>query len=216
MTVLTFAPVELDEAARERTRASFRTVWDHLVPSAVPPRVDALLCFGSRDRSVARAAAGHFLADRAPWALVTGGARFPDGVTEADRFAEDLVAHGVPADRIVKEERARHTGENVQLGMQVLRARGLDPRSVALVCWPLAARRALATFGFHEPDVEAWAAPSRDDETQYLRASPRVVAAALGEVGRLERYGAAGLINPVPTPPAVDEAARHLRAHLGR
>ena len=96
---------------------AFGVVWDHLVPADDPVPADAVFCFGSRHRRVAAVAARLHLDRLAPWVLATGGSDDdPDGLTEGDRLAAELTGLGVPAERIVVERSARHTGENVTLG----------------------------------------------------------------------------------------------------
>lgn len=195
-------------------RHAFATVWDHLVVEDPLRAADAAFCFGSRDRRVAPVAAALHRRGLAPRVLVTGGADPSLGVAEADRMARALRAGGVAADRIVVERAARHTGENVALGVAALRAVA-PARRLLLVSWPLAARRCRATFGARHPEVEVVSVPALPAAGVRWGPTWRRVRLALGEIDRLERYGASGDVAVVPVPRPVRDAVAELRAGLG-
>lgn len=73
----------------------------------------------------ARHAARLYHAGRAPAVLVTGGAN-PPGAPESEASAmfRILVRDGVPAERVLVEDRARNTAENARLSAGLLHARG--------------------------------------------------------------------------------------------
>ncbi|NLV56894.1 MAG: YdcF family protein [Acidimicrobiales bacterium] len=199
---------------------AFGVVWDHLVPADDPVPADAVFCFGSRHRRVAAVAARLHLDRLAPWVLATGGSDDdPDGLTEGDRLAAELTGLGVPAERIVVERSARHTGENVTLGVRAL-TDVVAPRRLLLVSWPLAARRCRATFRAHHPDVEALAVPALPRPGVRWAPTWRRIGFALGELDRLDRYARSGFLVAGEIPPAVADAATILRSaravHDGR
>ena len=194
--------------------AAFEAAWDHLVVEDPIEPVDALFCFGSRHWRVPERAAALFAQGVAPLVVVTGGPSTLGDASEAERFAADLMAAGVPEDRLVLEHRARHTGENVVLGLARLR-RHVDPQRLALVSWPLAARRCRATFARLAPEVVVSSAPALRRPGDRWRPTLRRIRFSLGELDRLERYGAEGLIAPEVRPTAVRDAVPVLRAALG-
>ncbi len=199
-------------AGRAERDRLFRTLWDHLVTRTPDPRGDVLFCFGSRHAGVPRRAAELHHAGAAPWILVTGGGPSPTGTSEAGWFAEALVAHGVAPERIVADHQARHTGENVRFGMDRLADAGLAPQRAVLVSWPLSARRCLATFTRHHPEVRVDSAPAGPPPGLCWPARSRAVRAALGEYERLQRYADLGYLHPQPRPGEVVDAACRLRA----
>ncbi|MFB7906760.1 YdcF family protein [Kitasatospora sp. NPDC056076] len=75
-------------------------------------RLDAAL-----ERFAAEEAAGH-----APLLLVTGGKGPHEDCTEAGAMARYLVARGVPAERIRREERAVNTAENLRFSATLMAA----------------------------------------------------------------------------------------------
>lgn len=70
-------------------------------------------------------------AARHPAALVvvSGGLGFGQTVSEAQVMGDYLRARGLPAQRIVQEERSTSTQENLRLSAPLLRERGLTPAS---------------------------------------------------------------------------------------
>src|SRR5690348_651006 len=89
---------------------ALHVLWRYLVVSGSPTSADVLFCFGSRDLGVPRRAAELYRHGCADTVVVTGGAAL-GGMTEGETFADVLVAHGVPRQRIIVEHRAQHTGE---------------------------------------------------------------------------------------------------------
>lgn len=199
--------------------AAFAVVWDHLVDGgsgggSSVGRADALFCFGSRDRTVPAHAAALWARGLAPLVVVAGGGPADDGPAdrdrrEADAFAADLVARGVPRSAVVVERASRHTGENVVAGMASL-AGVADVRSLLSVSWPLAARRCRATFARHHPELVVRSAPAIDGDRRWPRTA-RTVRAALGELDRLRDYVALGYLVAPPPPGDVLAAADLLR-----
>jgi uncharacterized SAM-binding protein YcdF (DUF218 family) len=134
---------------------------------------------------------------------------------EALVFKDEMTTHGVPAAVITTEVNALNTLENVRFGMTALRAAGEAPRSALLVAKTFAMRRCLATFARQHPGVTARGCPPAGSLTTQ-RDRPRAAFAArlVGELRRLDQYGAAGDIDPQETPRAVREAARRVEALL--
>lgn len=214
----TAAPGRSD-ADEQGLDAAFAVVWDHLVDGGSTRRgplgrADALFCFGSRDRTVPAQAASLWARGLAPLVVVAGGGPAGDGRDrdrrEADAFAADLVARGVPRSAVVVERASRHTGENVVAGMASL-ARVAEVTSLLSVSWPLAARRCRATFARHHPEVAVRSAPAIDGDRRWPR-TDRTVRAALGELDRLRDYVALGYLVAEPLPAGVVAAADRLRA----
>lgn len=199
----------------EELDAAFGAVWAHLVDADRPPRgaADALFCFGSRDWTVPAHAAALHARGAAPLVVVTGGGPIGDGRREADAFASDLVARGVPVEAIVVERRSRHTGENAEAGMRALAEVAEGVASVIAVSWPLAARRCRATLAKHHPELDVTSAPAIDGTGPWSRTG-RTVRAALGELDRLRDYVGLGFVASEPIPAEVQAAADLLRASI--
>ena len=111
---------------------------------------EVIIVLCSHDTIVAERGAELVLAGWAPLLVFTGGlgtiTRHLWSDPEAERFARIAVAMGVPADRILIENRATNTGENVAFTRDLLTSRGLDPDTFILVQKPYMERRTFATF----------------------------------------------------------------------
>jgi uncharacterized SAM-binding protein YcdF (DUF218 family) len=144
--------------------------------------------------------------------LATGGSRGRTAThrTESEAFGAALEEAGVPRERVIVEQRANNTGENVALGMQALAARGIEVRSTALVAWPLSTRRCSATFARAFPHVRTYPCPSSCDFPSAPRAGQRLLEAALAELRRLRHYPQLGYIAPQEIPSAVRQAESRL------
>lgn len=175
---------------------------------------DAIIAFGGRDLTVADQAARLHREGRAPWVVATGGVPFDARRSEAEAFADHMVQLGVPRERILIESCSRHTGENVQFALDLLRQRADVLRTLLAVPWPFAARRAAATLRRQAPQVDVICAPDRMGPGGRRPFGPRAVRVALAELDRLDRYVAAGFIDVQPVPARVRSASAVLAAEL--
>ncbi len=72
------------------------------------------------DRALDLAASRAWCPDGAATIVVSGGQGEDEAVTEASAMAEYLVARGIPADRVLLEDRATTTTENLQLSVALM------------------------------------------------------------------------------------------------
>src|SRR5262245_12425386 len=99
--------------------------------------VDAALVFGTglgwKAATRLRTAEALFDAGLIRQAIVSGGVPMHDGsgMTEAEWLKARLVAHGVPVDRVLVENRATNTHENAAFSLPIITANGI--RSIVLV-----------------------------------------------------------------------------------
>lgn len=129
----------------------------HLIDTPLQP-ADLLFVFGTRwdvDERVAEAArlwrVGYFRR-----AIVSGGVTPGDAHSECDVITEKMIARGIPADIILREDRAMNTGENVIFSLPVIDAAiGLrNIRRVICLGNTWTARRYPMTLHRHWPEVE--------------------------------------------------------------
>lgn len=125
-------------------------IWDyHHVNHQLAP-ADCILVLGSHDTRVAERGAELFLQGYAPLLVFSGGlGRLTDGMwdePEADKFARIARDMGVPADKILTENRSTNTGENIALTYALLRKNNIAVKRMILVQKPYMERRAYATF----------------------------------------------------------------------
>lgn len=140
--------------------------------------------------------------DMFSYALVTGGATLGDPATEAKVLRDGMVAFGVDPDRIMLEERATNTGENVTLSLPIIdMTLGLENvRSLIAVGKLFTSARYLMTLERYWPDVEKMLAPVHVDRhpPQEWHAHAESREKVLAEWGKLEAYKNAGMIAPWP------------------
>ena len=111
--------------------------------------------------------------------IVSGGVSVKNvGLTEAEWFKEELIALGVPADRIFLENQATNATENVEYALSILKQQGFT--SIVLVMSDftgirahLTAKRALLGY---EIDIYNSHAPSSGLESMGLVAYQRRLA----------------------------------------
>ncbi|MGV3589553.1 MAG: YdcF family protein [Adhaeribacter sp.] len=125
-------------------------IWDyHHVNHNLAP-ADCILVLGSHDTRVAERGAELFLQGYAPLLIFSGGlGRLTDGLwtePEADKFAQIARDLGVPADKILVENRSTNTGENIALTYALLQKNDISVKRMILVQKPYMERRAYATF----------------------------------------------------------------------
>ena len=206
-----------------RLRASVERIWNYHQLGHELVRSDAILVLCSHDTSVAEYAAQLFLDAWAPLLIFSGGAGsitqrlFTEA--EADRFAAIAIDVGVPADRIIVENRSTNTGENVQFTRQLLAARAIDARTFILVQKPYMERRTFATFRKVWPEPSVCVTSPRVSLDQYLTryanealSTDDVISIMVGDLQRIHLYPNKGFQIPQPIPEDVWVAFRELVA----
>ena len=206
-----------------RLRPFVERIWNYHQLGHKLVRSDAILVLCSHDTSVANYAAQLFLDAWAPLLIFSGGAGsitqrlFTEA--EADRFAAIAIGVGVPADRIIVENRSTNTGENVQFTRQLLAARAIDARTFILVQKPYMERRTFATFRKVWPEPSVCVTSPRVSLDQYLTryanealSADDVISIMVGDLQRIHLYPDKGFQIPQPIPDDVWVAFRELVA----
>ena len=110
---------------------------------------DCILVFGSHDLRVAEYGAALFLEKLAPLIVFSGKRGHLTErwrKTEADKFGEIAIQAGVPRNKILIENEATNSGENVLFSKRLLARKGINPRKLIVVHKPYMERRTWATF----------------------------------------------------------------------
>ncbi|MEX2681655.1 MAG: YdcF family protein [Candidatus Sigynarchaeota archaeon] len=135
-----------------------KLIWDYHHVHHALQKAECIMALGSNDIRVAEHAARLYLDGWAPLLVMSGGlGNFTKGKwekTEAETFKDIAVSAGVPAEKILVENRSTNTGENVKFTRAMFEQRGLSPASFILVQKPFMERRTLATF------AKAWPGPT--------------------------------------------------------
>jgi len=205
----------------QRVLSLAQVLWDYhqlhhdLVPS------DAILVLCSHDLRVAERGAQLFLEGLAPVLIFSGGlgsiTRTLMTSPEADQFAAIARQMGVPADRIVIENKSTNTGENVRFTRALLEARGLSIHSFIVVQKPYMERRSYATFRKVWPEPEVRVTSPRVSMAEYLRgyshgalSAHDVISIMVGDLQRIRVYAERGFQIPQEIPDDVWAAYEEL------
>jgi uncharacterized SAM-binding protein YcdF (DUF218 family) len=118
---------------------------------------------------------------------------------EAERFARIAINEGVPAEKILIENRSSNTGENIRFTKQLLEERGLVLQKFIVVQKPYMERRSYATFRKMWPDKEVIVTSPQTTFEEYLRtysnsalSSTDVISIMVGDLQRIRVYPARG------------------------
>jgi hypothetical protein len=172
---------------------------------------------GSHDPNVPTYAAELYHRRLFPLLVFTGAnapttiERFPHG--EAVHFREIAIEQGVPADAILIETQARHTGENVSHTRELLKEHGISVNSTLVICRPYQERRAYGTFKTVWPEVEVVCASRPLSLSDYIATigDPEfVINMLVGDTQRVIEYPQAGFAVELDVPSRVQEAYRRL------
>ena len=195
----------VDRPCRCRLRASSAALGPGTVPRCT---VSTVTCFawssiGIANATVRAVSVLQFQAIITLSPIFSGGL---GGITrqlwtepEAERFAAIARAAGVPADRILVENRSTNTGENVAFTRALLAERGMNPRSFILVQKPYMERRTFATFRKVWPEMAAIVTSPRVSFEEYLArysnaalSERDVIGIMVGDLQRIREYPARG------------------------
>ena len=199
-----------------------RIVWEYLQLKHDPIPADVIVVFGTNDLRVARFAARLYHEGFGRSLVCTGGMAHQGDLlatnwhkTEAEMYADEAVALGIPLDRIMLEPRAANTAENVRFTRELLCRHGGHPRNVVLATKPFMQRRVWATMAVEWPEVPASLASERMTLDEYFTEDLRpekVIPIMLGDLQRVWIYGRRGWSAAQIVPPEVMEAYRELKA----
>jgi uncharacterized SAM-binding protein YcdF (DUF218 family) len=127
-----------------------KIIWDYHHVGHELKKADAIFVLGSHDVRVGEYAVDLYFQGLAPFIIFSGGLgkltidHF--NRPEAEIFADIAIKRGVPADKILVENKSGNTGENVLFVKKLLQEKRLDFQSFILVQKPYMERRTFATF----------------------------------------------------------------------
>jgi len=185
--------------------SSARTVWDYMLMHQPLRHHEAIFILGSRDDRVANYGAKLFLEGYGDWLIISGGVAHGADLLrpawgdqpEAEHFAEIAQYLGVPGDKIIIENRATNTGENIRFTYQLLQARRLVFESILLVQKPYMERRTIATFAKQWPNSTskfAVTSPPIPFDDYFNDGNPReeIWNIMVGDLQRIKEYPGLG------------------------
>jgi uncharacterized SAM-binding protein YcdF (DUF218 family) len=178
-------------------------LWDYHRLGIPPHPSDAILVFGSNDLRVAEHAAALFHRNLAPWLLFSGArGRMTEHWknTEAEAMAQVARAINVPADRILIENEATNTGQNIRFAREILTKNNIVIHRAIVVQKPYMERRTIAALDVQWPDAT------------FTASSPPLIDAMVGDFQRIIDYHHLGFSSEQSIPDHVMAAFRFLIA----
>ena len=170
-------------------------ITDFIFMEDTPAPSDVILIPGSSCSETSVAAAALFHQGYAPWvlpsgrySLVAGTFPFEGYETEWEYMCDILVREGVPAERILREDRATFTWENAIYSREVLEKKGIAVKQALICCQAFHARRAYTYYQQQFPQVKLLMIPTvtrdiRRDNWYLDQENAKVV------LGELQRCG---------------------------
>jgi uncharacterized SAM-binding protein YcdF (DUF218 family) len=175
-----------------------KLIWDYHLLHHSPEKADCIFALGCHDAGVAVHAARLFLEGWADTLVISGGVLFDKEVsdlTEAEYFRGIAIELGVPASRIITENRATNTGENFQFTETLLRELKLDFNKFIIVQKPYMERRTFATGMMQWKGKQLILASERISFNEYLAkgiSRDRILNTMAGDLQRIKLYPAKG------------------------
>jgi uncharacterized SAM-binding protein YcdF (DUF218 family) len=169
-------------------------IWNYHLLHHQLEKADCIFALGCHDYGVATTAADLFLAGWADRLLISGGVLFNKDAgekTEAEYFRDIALQKGVPAEKILIENKATNTGENFQLTAELLKQEGLDFNKFILVQKPYMERRTYATGMVQWKGKQLILASEKIGYKEYLnKGIPRelFLSTMVGDVQRIKFY----------------------------
>jgi uncharacterized SAM-binding protein YcdF (DUF218 family) len=181
------------------TQALAEKIWTYHRLGHSVAKADAILVLCSHDEVVAERGAQLFLEGWAPLLIFSGGF---GAITkalwtepEAERFAAIAVRLGVPAEKILIENRSTNTGENVVFTRQLLATSGIDVDNMILVQKPYMERRSYAAFKQLWPQIDITVTSPQMTFHEYLDhyanhslSIDDVISIMVGDLQRIKLY----------------------------
>ncbi len=195
---------------------SAKIIWDYMNIRQKLRKADAVFVLGSTDDRIAKYGAELFLKGYGEWLIISGGVAHKNDLlrtswgedTEASHFARIAEACGVPREKMLLEERAKNTGDNIQYVYKLIQEKSLPIKSFVLVQKPFMLRRTYATF------MKQWPATEKNfvvtgpdveykDYLNEVNDKDRVVNLMVGDLQRIKEYPRLGFQIQQDIPDAV-------------
>lgn len=169
-------------------------------------KADVIFVLGSRDIRVAEHAAKLYFDGLAPIILFSGSGDIHNhkpgrekfiGSTEAQVFADVALKMGVPEKAILIENKSQNTGDNYKFALDLLKLKGINPKTIIAVQKPYMERRTYATGKVHLPsDVDLIVTSPNIPVSEYPNESNSAdehwLNAMVGDLQRIKEYPAKG------------------------
>ena len=193
-----------DRSTRLPTEAEIAAInAQHLIDTPLKP-ADLLFVFGTRqdveervDEALRLWREGYFR-----WSIVSGGVTPGSERSECEIITNAMIARDIPAEKILREDRAKNTGENVIFSLPVIDAALGLANIGSVIClgnsWT--ARRYPMTLHRHWPEVEKMLVTVDSFATPRAlwHTDPEFRRRILSEWDKIEPYKAKGFVAEWP------------------
>lgn len=196
-----------------------RVLWDYNHLKQPLKRSDFILVMCSHDLEVADYANIMFRQKMGDFVVLSGGIAHTDDLLrttwdepEAVVFKKRLLEIGMPASKIIVEDQATNSGENVQLTKKILADKYPDLETGLIVQKPYMERRAYATAMKQWPEIK-WQATSPNisyDDYIDKHDEERLINLVVGDTWRVKEYAKQGFQIPQDMPEEVETAMKNL------
>ena len=188
-----------------------KKIWNYHHLNHRLEKADCIFVLCSHDLRVADYAAKLFLEGYAPLIIFSGGIAHQEDLlntdwekSEAEMFTEKAIKLGVPRDKIIIENEAKNTGENVKFTEKILEERGLNFESFIIIQKPYMERRAYATIKVYWPNkkIIVTSPPLKFEEYANEKISTEdVINIIVGDIQRIKIYPRKGfqIFQEIPT-----------------
>ncbi len=192
-------PFSLRTKMNSRLYALAEKVWRYHQMNHQLAKAEIILVLCSHDKMVAERGAQLYLEGWATLLIFSGGlgaiTRSMWSEPEADQFAKVAVGMGVPAEKILIENRSTNTGENVLFTKLLLAEKEITPQKFMLVQKPYMERRSYATFRKLWPEKEVLVTSPQVTFDEYLKkysneelSRDDVISIMVGDLQRIKLY----------------------------
>lgn len=179
-----------------------KIIWNYHHMNHKLEKSDCILVLGSHDIRVAEYAASLFLEGWAPIIIFSGGIRSKNDLLktdwnepEAEVFAKIAINMGISKDRIIIENKATNTGENILYTKKIIQGKNIDPKKIIVVQKPYMERRAYTTFKKIWPEKEIILTSPPIDFEEYPNkeiVKEDVINILVGDLQRIKIYPSKG------------------------
>ena len=196
-----------------------KIIWEYMLMHQPLKKADCIFVLGSSNVRVAEYASELFLKRYAPFIILSGGIgarktghRLPKA--EAEVFADIAVAKGVPKDKIVIENAATNTGDNIRYTKKLLSELRLEFQSFILVQKPYMERRTCTAFRAFWSEKECIVTSPQILYEEYPVISnvskEHLINMLVGDLQRIKEYPKKGWQIPQEIPDDVWQAYEYL------
>ncbi len=177
----------------EKINEYVKVIWDYMLMHQELKLSDAIFVLCSNDLRVAERAAELYTKGYAPIVICSGGfgknGKFSQ--PEAVEFSKIIMEKGVPKEKIIIEDKATNTGENILFTKKLLQEKGISVKKIIAVQKPYMERRTFATLKKQWPEVDfVVTAPqiSPEEYSQNYDIENSYINVMVGDLLRIREY----------------------------